>query len=432
MEPVPETERMEEFRSSPLPTMRLQSSSSSSFTFASPTPLPPRVSSSDPDSNLRKPANLRRSTEPPSPSSPSWAASPSILPYRPRTASPLSGSHMRSRSTASALNPPAMGRTRSMPGVNGAGHLQFFTDPRTSSPTLSHRPPALTMRTPKKSLVEDVFPSSPTRVSVIHDSDRQLHERNSSPNLGIHTLPSIPANGTLNTSITSQPLARTRRPQSPYRRLSSTSSGSASSATATPYTASAPSLSSTTSSSSITSVASVSSVASTSSTASSASSPSTNTPSATPTAATPPIDVIPPASVTVTPPASTASSPLYRPSDTLLSAPSYSSLGGLSTSSASVPSTPTSTRSRSPSISSLETIPDSPDAEEAALEAERMAQLKAAADAVDGDGKGGRSSLDVPTRGRTLSFGSRDKRKRWSVCGAERRGDLDLETIWED
>jgi hypothetical protein len=31
-----------------------------------------------------------------------------------------------------------------------------------------------------------------------------------------------------------------------------------------------------------------------------------------------------------------------------------------------------------------------------------------------------------------MAFGSRDKRKRWSVCGAERRGDLDLETIWED
>ncbi|KAB8298996.1 hypothetical protein EYC80_001131 [Monilinia laxa] len=104
--------------------------------------------------------------------------------------------------------------------------------------------------------------------------------------------------------------------------------------------------------------------------------------------------------------------------------------------SSSVPSTPTSTRSRSPSISSLETIPDTPDAEEAALEAERIAQLKAAADAADGvesedaksrglDGSGG--------RGRVLGgFGSRDKRKRWSVCGAERRGDLNLDTIWED
>ena len=66
------------------------------------------------------------------------------------------------------------------------------------------------------------------------------------------------------------------------------------------------------------------------------------------------------------------------------------------------------------------------------MEAERIAQLKAAADAADGGEPKGRSSLDVPIRGRTLGFGSRDKRKRWSVCGAERRGDLDLETIWED
>jgi hypothetical protein len=98
-----------------------------------------------------------------------------------------------------------------------------------------------------------------------------------------------------------------------------------------------------------------------------------------------------------------------------------------------VPSTPTSARSRSPSISSLETIPDSPDAEEAALEAERLAQLKAAAEAAEGGDVKARSSLDVPVRGRTLTgFSSRDKRKRWSVCGAERRQDLDLETIWED
>ena len=65
-------------------------------------------------------------------------------------------------------------------------------------------------------------------------------------------------------------------------------------------------------------------------------------------------------------------------------------------------------------------------------------QLKAAADAEDGgetalDHKR-TGSLDNCFRGRTLgiSYGSRDKRKRWSVCGAERRGDLDLETIWED
>jgi len=82
----------------------------------------------------------------------------------------------------------------------------------------------------------------------------------------------------------------------------------------------------------------------------------------------------------------------------------------------------------------LETIPDSPDAEAAALEAERIAQLKAAADAADGgdDGKTRSSPDTAGPRGRTLGFGGRDKRKRWSVCGAERRGDLNLDTIWED
>ncbi|KAF2182092.1 hypothetical protein K469DRAFT_253607 [Zopfia rhizophila CBS 207.26] len=105
--------------------------------------------------------------------------------------------------------------------------------------------------------------------------------------------------------------------------------------------------------------------------------------------------------------------------------------------SSSVPSTPTSMRSRSPSISSLETIPDTPDAEAEAIEADRIARLKAAVDREkdggdDGDGTR-RSSLDVPGgSGRTLGLGKRDSRKRWSVCGAERRGDLDLETIWED
>lgn len=93
-------------------------------------------------------------------------------------------------------------------------------------------------------------------------------------------------------------------------------------------------------------------------------------------------------------------------------------------SSSSVSSTPTSFRSRSPSISSLETIPDSPDAE---LEAENIAKLKAAADS-EGDSEG----EEAPRRRGSLSGSMRDKRKRWSVCGAERRGDLDLETIWED
>ena len=101
--------------------------------------------------------------------------------------------------------------------------------------------------------------------------------------------------------------------------------------------------------------------------------------------------------------------------------------------SSSVPSTPTSMRSRSPSISSLETIPDTPDAEEEAIEADRIAKLKAAAEREEESEGGRRSSLDVPGgSGRTFGFGKRDSRKRWSVCGAERRQDLDLETIWED
>lgn len=106
--------------------------------------------------------------------------------------------------------------------------------------------------------------------------------------------------------------------------------------------------------------------------------------------------------------------------------------GSYGSSLSSVPSTPTSARSRSPSISSLETIPDTPDAEEAALEAERVARLTAVADATDGSDMKLRIPADAPPRGRTMGFGSRDKRKRWSVCGAERRGDIDLETIWED
>jgi len=123
----------------------------------------------------------------------------------------------------------------------------------------------------------------------------------------------------------------------------------------------------------------------------------------------------------------------------LATSPSYRSDSGLGNysfpgyyHSSSVPSTPSSMRSRSPSISSLETIPDTPDAEEAAIEADRIAQLKAAAEAVEGEDGKGRGNLDMPARGRTLGGGSRDKRKRWSVCGAERRGDIDLETIWED
>lgn len=92
----------------------------------------------------------------------------------------------------------------------------------------------------------------------------------------------------------------------------------------------------------------------------------------------------------------------------------------------SMPSTPTSTRSRSPSISSLETIPDTPDEEAEATEAEKVDRLRRASENHGESFR--RTSLDNGRPG----AGIRDKRKRWSVCGAEKRSDLNLETIWEN
>ncbi|KAL4785626.1 hypothetical protein BJX76DRAFT_163567 [Aspergillus varians] len=134
-------------------------------------------------------------------------------------------------------------------------------------------------------------------------------------------------------------------------------------------------------------------------------------------------------------PSSTHSSPIILSSRYNEAFPSYPA-----SSASSMPSTPTSFRSRSPSISSLETIPDIPDAEAEAIESDRIAALKAAADrAADTDAanavsrRRGTSDMSNPssslTNGRT---GAGAYRKRWSVCGAERRQDLDLETIWED
>ncbi|EEP79750.1 predicted protein [Uncinocarpus reesii 1704] len=130
-----------------------------------------------------------------------------------------------------------------------------------------------------------------------------------------------------------------------------------------------------------------------------------------------------------------SSSPSPSQSNLVMSArfnepyPSYSF-----SSSSSMPSTPSSVRSRSPSISSLETIPDIPDAEAAAIEADRIAKLKAAADKADESAASTdpirrRSALDIQNSSNPR-FGL--SRKRWSVCGAEGRQDLDLETIWED
>lgn len=138
---------------------------------------------------------------------------------------------------------------------------------------------------------------------------------------------------------------------------------------------------------------------------------------------------------------SVSSSPSLHASRFNESFPSHGSFSYSATS--SMPSTPTSFRSRSPSISSLDAIPDSPDAEEAAEEAAQLAKLKAAADAaeaVEAEAETARkmkaAGLQVPgneSGGVVWSTQSlKEKRKRWSVCGAERRGDFEMETIWED
>ncbi|RMD44652.1 hypothetical protein DV735_g460, partial [Chaetothyriales sp. CBS 134920] len=91
-------------------------------------------------------------------------------------------------------------------------------------------------------------------------------------------------------------------------------------------------------------------------------------------------------------------------------------------STSSMPSTPTSIRSRSPSISSLDTIEDSPDAEEQAMLEEEEARQKIG----DDDGRESRRKSTGEARASTLR--SNKERKRWSVCGAERRADFSLET----
>lgn len=135
--------------------------------------------------------------------------------------------------------------------------------------------------------------------------------------------------------------------------------------------------------------------------------------------------------------ASSTSDPLSTPQKYNEAYPSLHHYAS-SSSFGSFSSTPTSQRSRSPSISSLDTIEDTPDLEYQALEAERIETLRLAAERQERQERGEleqdlggrrRGSFDTPRGfGRVTSR----ERKRWSVCGAERRADLDLETIWED
>ncbi|KZZ97020.1 hypothetical protein AAP_00663 [Ascosphaera apis ARSEF 7405] len=97
----------------------------------------------------------------------------------------------------------------------------------------------------------------------------------------------------------------------------------------------------------------------------------------------------------------------------------------------SMPSSPSTLRSRSPSISSLETIPDIPDAEAEAVALDNQS----AVEAQDRKYPWLTSSPTNLLGNATPRFGNvnrKDKRKRWSVCGGEKAYDFDLETIWED
>ena len=75
--------------------------------------------------------------------------------------------------------------------------------------------------------------------------------------------------------------------------------------------------------------------------------------------------------------------------------------------------------------------------ESEAIESERIERLKLAAERAERgeeEGEKRRGSLDVPRTGFGFTRGGArsEQRKRWSICGGERRADLDLETIWED
>ncbi|KAI9861821.1 MAG: hypothetical protein M1824_001932 [Vezdaea acicularis] len=317
-----------------------------------------------------KPEMLRRATEPISRSTSLLIPNieiASTTPQRPRTRSPFSRSHLRSRSSASALTPPIMTRSHSMPVNDAAGRVLLSTTHRPSSPS--------------------------NALGRYRSPSRRSAEEFSS--LGLPSLPDIGENVSLDTDTDSTPRASDSllNSSSPLLALSSSNTFPRRYRPSSPLR------------------------------------PPLQQPS--------PMSAVRPRT-----PTSAGSSPhmsatkFNEPYPTILGYPaSFSSISSL-------PSTPTSARSRSPSISSLETIPDSPDAEQAALEAdaERIASLKEAADAIDREGGGSgvsgsgdnrRGGLDASGK-IGFGFGTRDKKKRWSVCGAEKRTDLDLETIWED
>lgn len=302
-----------------------------------------------------------------------------------RNRSPYSRSHLRSRSSGAALSSaPLMARAHSSPAVHSTSRAFDFSMPAPVSLT-----PVSPMRTPARQRspfrVQDDGPysapqRSPSRFetvggsaieSIQEDSELSIPPRQP-PN---QPLPAMQASFSRSSSLR-------RRPASP---LHTVSNANASASMSFP--------------------ASV-------------------------------IDQNAPLNMSVA--SSSSNSPSLAPSRFNEAYPSLHHYAS-SSSFSSIPSTPTSQRSRSPSVTSLETIEDDPDLETEAIESERIERLRIAAERAEraengedaDDNPRRRSSLDVP-RGFGFSRGGNREKKRWSVCGGERRADLDLETIWED
>ncbi|KAI5369306.1 hypothetical protein Slin15195_G001820 [Septoria linicola] len=294
-----------------------------------------------------------------------------------RNRSPYSRTHLRSRSSGAALSAPAMTRAHSSPAVHSASRAPEFNTPSSGSltPSSPMRSPAR-QRSPFRSSEEVTYNPPPPRSPGWFESPsaggaiEAIQEDSELDITPRQTLPTY-----------TMPFARSsslrKRPASPLHSVTN----------ATPPT----------------SMPGSSLEHNVSSMASSGS----NSPSLGP----------------------------QRFNEAMPSLHHYASASSFSSFS-SIPSTPTSQRSRSPSISSLDTIEDAPDMEQEAVEADRIEKLRLAAERSeagedDDDNPRRRSSLDGP-RGFGFSRGGNRERKRWSVCGGERRVDLDLDTIWED
>lgn len=317
----------------------------------------------------RRPQNVRSVTEPsPTVLLQSYFMNTSNKPLAAssRTRSPFQRSHMRSRSSGSALAAaPVMVRAHSMPAVHSTSQV-FDSENATLFSTQSPQRSPARARSPLVADSQDASqhpPRSPRWFELSNGAPIESIQEDSELDLTPRSTTALPLLAAPSASMRSASAPLRRRPASPLH--SATSPSPASTPTSHPAAADA---------------------------------------SGSP--------VLGPSRYNEALP---TSFPLHH-------FPSNSSFSSMS-------STPSSARSRSPSISSLGTIEDEPDAESEALEADRLWKLSLGEKADRGE-----DGLDESYKRRGFGHGRgrNAERKRWSVCGGERRADLDLETIWED